>query len=46
MSKKTVKLNQRELTESEFQKEKTQLENKGVRVVKVSEGVYRSEIRG
>lgn len=42
-----IKLNEQKLTEAEFKEEKKKLEAKpGVRVIKISENVYRTEIRG
>jgi len=42
-----IKLNEQTLTEKEFEEKKKELESKpGVIVVKISEGVYKTRIRG
>ncbi len=43
----TVILNERKISVAEFEKEKTALECKpGVTIVRISEGIYRTQIRG
>lgn len=47
MDEKQVTLNKSKLSESEFLKKKQELEKKpGVRVVKISEDTYKTELRG
>ena len=47
MNDKKIKVNEREMTEEEFDKYKKETENKkGVKLVKVSESVYKTRIQG
>jgi hypothetical protein len=42
-----VKLNEKEMTQEAFEQEKKKLESKkGVRVVMIKEGVYKTQIQG
>ncbi|MDA3855061.1 MAG: hypothetical protein PF569_02295 [Candidatus Woesearchaeota archaeon] len=42
-----IKLNEKELTQEEFQKEKEAIaKKKGVKLIEISEGVYKTRILG